>query len=160
MSLPAHFGQPASHAVEIRVYYEDTDFTGVVYHANYLRFFERGRTEFLRGLGLAQRALHGQSGGIAFVVRHIVVDFLRPARMDDLLQVETNLAALGGASVEVSQTIRKGPEILTLAAVKLALVQAGRVIRLPPAMRQRLESVKKDGGSDGGPGKPDLLTSY
>jgi acyl-CoA thioester hydrolase len=159
MSLPARCDPSAPHAVAIRVYYEDTDFTGVVYHANYLRFFERGRTEFLRGLGLGQRALHGETGGIAFVVRHIVVDFLRPARMDDLLQVETDLAALGGASVEVSQTIRKEAEILTRASVKLALVQAGRVIRLPPAMRQRLESVKKADGSDVRPGKPDLLTS-
>lgn len=133
----------APHVFTLRVYYEDTDFTGVVYHANYLRFFERGRTEFLRALGVAQSALHGENGGMAFVVRRIAVDFLRPARMDDLLAVTTAPSALGGASVEVSQTISKGAEILTRAAVTLALVQAGKVVRLPAAMRERLESVKK-----------------
>jgi acyl-CoA thioester hydrolase len=146
------------HALAIRVYYEDTDFTGVVYHANYLRFFERGRTEFLRELGVVQYALHGETGGIAFVVRHIAVDFLRPARMDDLLLVGTELSALGGASVEVSQTISKGPEILTRAAVKLALVRAGKVVRLPSAMRGLLESAKKAVACNGELCEPDLLT--
>jgi acyl-CoA thioester hydrolase len=155
---PSRRRRVSPHVMAIRVYYEDTDFTGVVYHANYLRFFERGRTEFLRELGLGQRALHGETGGIAFVVRHIAVDFLRPARMDDLLQVATALSRLGGASVDVSQTISQGTQILTRAAVKLALVQAGRVVRLPAAMRARLESAKDAIDADAGSGGSDLLT--
>lgn len=129
------------HRLVVRVYYEDTDFSGVVYHANYLRFFERGRTELLRDLGVHQSALHeGMNGDApaAFAVRHMEVDFLSPALMDDALVVETSVAALGGASVTMRQEIRREGAVLVRAVVRIALVQAGRARRLPAELRQRL----------------------
>jgi len=94
-----------THRIPIRVYYEDTDFSGLVYHASHLRFMERGRTELLRELGIHQRALlEGEAGGgFFFVVRAMNLDFRRPALMDDLLTVETRVEAIGGASLTLAQ---------------------------------------------------------
>ncbi len=125
------------HALAVRVYYEDTDFSGVVYHASYLRFLERGRTELLRGLGIDQSALQA-AGGAAFAVRHMTLDFLGAARMDDLLRVDTAVAALGGASVTMRQAVMRGETALMGAAVRIALVRAGRPVRLPADLRERL----------------------
>jgi acyl-CoA thioester hydrolase len=123
----------------VRVYYEDTDFSAVVYHASYLRFMERARTELLRNLGLSQGQLHqsGQSRGITFAVRQMTIDFHQPARMDDLLDVETRVTAVGAASVELSQRIRREGEILVSAHVKVAAISAGRAARLPADIRQK-----------------------
>ena len=99
------------HHMQVRVYYEDTDFSGIVYHANYLRFIERGRTNHLRLMGADQYALFEQaqaeSPGFAFVVRSMEIDFLRPARMDDVLDVVTWPIAVKGASITLSQEVRR-----------------------------------------------------
>ena len=100
------------HHMQVRVYYEDTDFSGIVYHANYLRFMERGRTNHLRLMGADQHALFEQAQeetpGFAFVVRSMEIDFLRPARMDDLLDVVTWPLAVKGASITLAQEVRRG----------------------------------------------------
>ena len=102
------------HTLIVRVYYEDTDFTGIVYHANYLRFMERGRTNHLRLMGAEQHALfeqaHEESPGFAFVVRSMHLDFMRPARMDDVLDVVTWPVAVKGASITLAQEVRRGDE--------------------------------------------------
>jgi acyl-CoA thioester hydrolase len=122
------------HSLPLRVYYEDTDFSGIVYHANYLRFFERGRTEFIRALGVDQLALH-RDEGIAFAVRSINVDFLRPALMDDIIEVETKAGLVRGPSLNLSQTIRRGQEVLTTAQVLVVCIKGGRPQRLPEVLR-------------------------
>ncbi len=125
----------AAHAHELRVYYEDTDFSGLVYHASYLRFLERGRTEWLRALGLHQGEIHAGAAPFVFVVRRMTIDWLKPARMDDWLAVETRLAERRGASADLAQTIRRGGETLIEARVTIACLAAGRPRRLPDALR-------------------------
>ena len=123
------------HVLPIRVYYEDTDFSGVVYHANYLRFCERGRSDCLRLLGVHHHEL--QQGGLAlsFVVRRMVCDFLAPARIDEILEVESRFVGLSGARMEIAQTVSRDGETLFRAAVTAALIDAeGRPKRLPKPM--------------------------
>jgi acyl-CoA thioester hydrolase len=127
----------AVHLLPLRVYYEDTDFSGIVYHANYLRFFERGRTEFIRALGIDQRKLH-RDEGIAFAVRSIHVEFLRPALMDDVVAVETRAGLVRGPSLALHQTIRRGPDALTTAEVVVVCIKDGRPRRLPDSLREAL----------------------
>ncbi|MCX8504656.1 MAG: tol-pal system-associated acyl-CoA thioesterase [Beijerinckiaceae bacterium] len=129
-----------SHRLPIRIYYEDTDFSGVVYHASYLRFLERGRTEVLRDLGVHQAALHGDEGALAFVVRRMTIDWLKPARMDDLVTVETWVDTLRGASLLLGQRIMLGDTVLLTAEVLVALVQNGKAARLTQALREKLGS--------------------
>ncbi len=131
---------PAPHRIAVRVYYEDTDFSGVVYHASYLRFFERGRTELLRALGIEHKVIFAEGGkdSFHFVVRSMAIDFIRPALMDDMLGVETAVAALGGASIEMAQRILRGTEVLVSAQVRIALVAAGKARRLPRDLVARL----------------------
>jgi acyl-CoA thioester hydrolase len=132
---------PIPHLLPVRVYYEDTDFSGLVYHASHLRFMERGRTELLRDLGIFQRALlEGPGGGLFFVVRAMTIDFRRAALMDDLLTVETRVEAVAGASVDLSQRILRGEEALVTASVKVAAVEDGKARRLPPDVRAKFES--------------------
>ncbi len=125
---------------DVRVYYEDTDFSGVVYHASYLRFMERGRTELLRALGLSQgEILAGNAGEIfGFAVRAMNVEFLKPARMDDLLTIETSANAIGGASMDLEQRVLRGEEILITAKVRIACVANGKPARIPKAVRGAL----------------------
>ncbi len=120
---------PGTLLLPVRVYYEDTDFSGSVYHASYLRFLERGRTEFLRAHGVDQSALFAGTAAF-FVVRAMSLDFLKPARMDDELTVETSIETLGGASLKMAQRILRKSEILLEAKVKIALVAGGRAQRL------------------------------
>lgn len=122
----------APHRLTVRVYYEDTDFSGSVYHANYLRFMERGRTELLRTLGVVQADMRDTGTGLplGFVVRRMEIDFRRPARMDDQLTVETRVAEVGGASLDLLQSIRREAETLVEAKVRIALVSGGRARRL------------------------------
>ncbi|MBX9932758.1 MAG: tol-pal system-associated acyl-CoA thioesterase [Methylobacterium sp.] len=122
----------------IRVYYEDTDFSGFVYHASYLRFMERGRTELLRGLAGDQSDLHRDAEGLHFVVRRMVLDYARPARMDDLLDIRTWTSELRGASMHLRQEIRRGDELLVSAEVVVACVRDGRAVRLPDGLRRAL----------------------
>jgi len=127
-----------SHALPIRIYYEDTDFSGVVYHASYLRFLERGRTELLRDLGVHQAALHGDAAALAFAVRRMTIDWLKPARMDDMVTVETRIGAIKGASLMLLQRILRGEELLLTAEVLVVAVSSGKPARLPPGLKERL----------------------
>jgi acyl-CoA thioester hydrolase len=131
--------QPAPDALIVRVYYEDTDFSGRVYHASYLRFLERGRTEWLRGRGLAHREM-AEGSGLVFAVRSLKIDYLAPALMDDLLRVETGLAVMRGASIEFRQRILRGDKELAAAAVRVAAIQDGRSARIPAGLRRLLQA--------------------
>lgn len=126
------------HLHPVRVYYEDTDFSGMVYHAAYLRFLERGRTEYLRAAGVDQSELHAEAGGLVFAVRRMTVEWLRPARMDDLLAVETEVAELRGASIRMNQRILRDGETLLTAAVHVATLSGGKPARIPEALRAKL----------------------
>ena len=123
------------HAMEIRVYYEDTDTAGIVYYANYLRFAERARSEMLRGLGFPQARLRGEEGR-GFAVRRCTADYLSPARLDDLVTVETRVTGVAGAALTLEQNIRRDRETLVVLDVLLACIgREGRPRRLPPALR-------------------------
>jgi len=126
------------HLLPVRVYYEDTDFSGVVYHASYLRFLERGRTEFLRAAGVDQSTLHAEGEGLIFAVRRMTIDYLKPARMDDVLAVETHTAEMRGASLTIAQRILRGDEVLVTADVRVAAIAGGRPARIPDALRSVL----------------------
>jgi acyl-CoA thioester hydrolase len=130
------------HAMQVRVYYEDTDFTGIVYHANYLRFMERGRTNYLRLIGADHRALFEQTEkeapSFAFVVRSMKIDFLKPAFMDDLLEVRTLSREVSGASIVLVQRVMRGEEVLVEAEVRVAFVSEGRPKRIPEALRKAM----------------------
>ena len=117
-----------SHRLDIRVYYEDTDFSGYVYHASYLRFMERGRTEFLRAAGISNSSLFAEEDGLALVVSRLSLNYLRPAAMDDELVVVTALVEARGAVLN----------ILVEAKVLIAAVRHGRVARLPVRLRAAL----------------------
>lgn len=127
-----------AHRLAVRVYYEDTDFSGVVYHAGYLRFLERGRTDSLRLAGLDQRSLHGEGAGLVFAVRRMGLDFLKPARMDDVVVVETRTRAVRGASLVLAQSIHRGTELLLTAEVLVAALVGGRPVRIPDEVRRVL----------------------
>src|ERR1700733_9602162 len=118
------------HVQVVRVYYEDTDFTGIVYHANYLRFMERGRTNYLRLIGADHRALfeatEKEAPGFAFVVRSMNIEFLNPARMDDVLDILTEPEEVKGASTNVRQRVMRGDELLVEAHVRVAFISGGR----------------------------------
>src|SRR5690349_13580159 len=126
--------QLGAHRFDLRVYYEDTDFSGRVYHASYLRFLERGRTEWLRAQGFEQRAL-AASADMVFAVRRIEIDYLKAALMDDLVTIETRIAAVGGASIDFAQSVLRGDELIVRAMVGVAALSAGRPVRLTREMR-------------------------
>jgi len=127
------------HVMQVRVYYEDTDFSGAVYHASYLRFMERGRTNYLRLIGADQRALfeetEREAPGFAFVVRTMQIEFLKPARMDDVLAVVTGTEEVRGASVTLHQRIMRDDETVIDAQVKVAFVSGGRARPIPKPLR-------------------------
>ena len=127
------------HVMRLRVYYEDTDFTGIVYHANYLRFMERGRTNYLRLIGADHRALFAaavaEAPGFAFVVRHMSIDFKKPAHMDDVLTIVTVPEEVKGASVMLHQKVMRGDELLVEAQVQVAFVSGGRARPIPKPLR-------------------------
>lgn len=127
---------PHSHI--LRVYYEDTDLAGIVYYANYLKFIERGRTEWVRSLGVDQGRLRAEEG-IVFAVRRVEADYLRPARFDDELTVTTEVAGVTGARIVLDQTVSRAGERLFQAQVTLVcLTEAGAPARLPAELRRRL----------------------
>jgi acyl-CoA thioester hydrolase len=132
------------HHMQVRVYYEDTDFSGIVYHANYLRFMERGRTNHLRLMGADQHALFTEEErerpGVAFVVRSMQIDFLRPARMDDVLDVVTWPVAVKGASIVLAQEVRRGGDVLVKAQVRVACISEGRAQPIPKELRHLLKA--------------------
>ncbi len=126
------------HIFPIRVYYEDTDFSGAVYHANYLKFCERARSDFLRLLGIHHHALDA----MGFMVRCMACEFQKPAHIDDLLEVETRFVEQRGARLELHQTIKRGGGPIFEANITVALVgHDGKPRRLTPAMLQALTSL-------------------
>lgn len=128
------------HVFPMRVYFDDTDFAGIVYYANYLRFIERARSEWLRSLGLSQVELHGREG-IVFAVRRVEADYLRPARFEDLLEVRTDLRAVTGARIALSQDVWRGEDHLFASIVTLvALTASDTPARLPADLRARLSA--------------------
>jgi acyl-CoA thioester hydrolase len=129
----------------IRVYWEDTDAGGIVYHSNYLNFAERARTEMVRGLGIDQRGLADGGKGFAFAVRRAEMDFRKPARLEDRLEVETRVTAAGGASLSLCQDIRRlddGADLVRL-HIELAFIDLaqGRPARLPETIRATLRAL-------------------
>jgi acyl-CoA thioester hydrolase len=125
-------------ALWVRVYYEDTDFSGRVYHASYLRFLERGRTEWLRRRGFGHRDLAETSGAV-FAVRSLQIEYLAPAMMDDLLEVETGVATVRGASIAFHQRVVRGNKALVTASVLVASIRNDRPARIPADLRRRLQ---------------------
>jgi acyl-CoA thioester hydrolase len=132
------------HEMAVRVYYEDTDFTGIVYHASYLRFMERGRTNYLRLIGADHRALFEQAEkeapGFAFVVRHMGIDFKKPAHMDDVLAIVTTPEEVKGASVTLNQKVMRGEDLIVEAHVQVAFVSGGRARPIPKPLRIAMEA--------------------
>src|SRR5258708_24920117 len=130
------------HTMPVRVYYEDTDFTGIVYHANYLRFMERGRTNYLRLIGADHRALFEQTEkeapSFSFVVRSMKIDFLKPAFMEDLLEVRTLSREVSGASILLLQQVMRGEDVLLEAEVGVAFVSAGPPKSIPQPLRKAM----------------------
>ena len=139
------------HHQQVRVYYEDTDFSGVVYHASYLRFMERGRTNYLRLIGADHRALFEQAAseapGFAFVVRHMDIHFSRPAHMDDVLDIVTTPEEVKGASVMLNQKVMRDDELLVEAHVQVAFVSAGKAKPIPRPLRIAMAADQKTGGA-------------
>lgn len=128
------------HVLAMRVYYEDTDAAGIVYHSNYLKFAERGRTELLRLVGISQAELV-KTHGLAFAVRDCTLDYRAPARLDDLLEVRSRLIELRAATLRAQQVIQRGGENLVTVAVRVACVSlSGRPVRMPSVLRERLEA--------------------
>ncbi len=132
------------HVLPVRVYFEDTDFAQVVYHASYVRWCERGRSDFLRLLGTdARRLIDGTDSHepAAFVVRRMIMDFVRPGRIDDVLEVETRVKELGGASVTLDQVVSRDGMRLFEATVTLVLVSvSGKPLRLSNVVREAFAS--------------------
>jgi len=127
-----------THSFPVRVYYEDTDLAGIVYYANYLKFIERGRTEFVRARGIDQAALM-EATGIVFAVRRVEADYLAPAKFGDDLSVETEVEAVKGASLVMNQRVTRAGEVLFAARVVLvAIGAAGAAVRLPADIRRLL----------------------
>ena len=121
---------------QVRVYYEDTDFSGYVYHANYLKYCERARSGYLRDVGVDQNAMFAD--GHAFVVRKMECEFLRPAKFDDVLDVETSLIEMGGARFELAQTVKHGDELVFSAKVMVAIIgKDGRPQRIPEFLKAK-----------------------
>lgn len=134
------------HRLALRVYYEDTDFSGNVYHAAYLHYFERGRTEFLRDLGVHHSELIEQ--GVAFAVRRMEIDFVAAAHIDDALTVVTAVESLTAARLNLVQKIFRGETLLTEARVQVVAIKVGGgAARLPPALRALLGSSSAQAGA-------------
>jgi acyl-CoA thioester hydrolase len=140
-SIPAD----GRHRYAIRVYYEDTDAGGVVYHATYLRYAERARTEALRDLGVPHADLVNRFG-VMFMVRRVEVDYERGARLDEALTVETEVLEVGGATVRLRQTVRNNESVCAMLTVRLACVrlEGHKVGRIPPPWRDRLTEMQRN----------------
>lgn len=131
--------EAGEHVLPLRVYYEDTDAAGIVYHANYLKFAERGRTDFLRLLGVDQSEM-ARRERLAFAVRDCTVSFKAPARLDDLIEVRSRLLDLKGATLRAEQAIRRSGQELANLAVRVACVTLeGRPVRIPQSLQRALD---------------------
>jgi acyl-CoA thioester hydrolase len=130
---------PPEFTVTVRVYYEDTDFSGVVYHARYLHFFERGRTEALRACGISHAELLARAEPLAFAVRKMITEWISPARIDDLLEVRTRFLTVKGARMEIEQDMRRGETPVARAFVEAACMNLeGKPRRLPAEIAGRI----------------------
>ena len=138
----------ASHRLNVRIYYEDTDAGGVVYHARYLAFAERARTELLRDLGVPHDEM-ARDEGLIFVVRRAEIDYLRPARLDEVVTIESVPLEMGAATVTLRQSFTAGERRVAVLEVQLACVRGadGRPSRIPPRWRAAFEEVRRE--SDG-----------
>src|SRR5215472_6058425 len=139
-------GSERRHVLPVRVYFEDTDFSGLVYHATYLRWCERGRSDFLRLMGNHQALIAGAGGRepAAFVVRRMHLEYLRPARIDEVLEITTRAKVATAASLTLDQRISRDGVDLFTADVMVVLVSAsGRLLRLSPAVREALQICKE-----------------
>ncbi len=133
--------EDGAHILPLRVYYEDTDAAGIVYYANWLRVLERGRTELLRLLGQEHSALRDEKG-VNWVVRRCAIDYLKPARLDEVIEVVTSCGELRGASLDMIQEARRGADVLVRAELVVACMGGnGRPVRLPPQARAALGQV-------------------
>lgn len=128
---PAAFDDQNQHWMEVRVYYEDTDFTGMVYHANYLRFFERGRSSHLRDAGISHQALLNRPDPAAFTLTRVEVDFRKPAVVDDLLKIRTRYLGTKGARILFSQAALRGDTVLAQAEITAVQIHADGRPRRP-----------------------------
>ena len=133
--------RPPAHRFPVRVYYEDTDAAGIVYYANYLKFAERARSEWLREIG-GDEAKAIRMSGLLFVVRRCEIDYLQSARLDDLLEVATRVTGFAGATLDLEQTVRRaGADLVAMNVTLACLNAAGRPARLPAALRAALASL-------------------
>jgi acyl-CoA thioester hydrolase len=129
------------HSFPVRVYYEDTDLAGIVYYANYLKFIERGRSEWVRGLGIDQTRLKADQG-MVFAVRRVVADYLNPAKFEDMLKVTTELRHIGGARIDLHQEVLRGDARLFMAEVTLVCVaDSGSPMRVPADIRAAMQAL-------------------
>src|SRR5437870_1848193 len=129
-----------AHSMPLRVYYEDTDASGIVYYANYLKFAERGRTEMMRALGFAHSSVAAQSG-IVFTVRRLAADYLAPARLDDWLSIDTTIREIGGATLLLDQHVRRdGVTLVSLEILVACIGRDGRPRRVPAGLRAALRA--------------------
>ncbi|MCG5240352.1 YbgC/FadM family acyl-CoA thioesterase [Azospirillum doebereinerae] len=150
-SLSGWFAEDGSHRYPLRVYYEDTDAGGIVYHANYLRFAERARSEMLTLLGFRQTEMakgvttgSDVVTGVSFAVRRATIDFTAPAKLEDTLEVDTRIADIRGASFAVAQIIRRDGRALVRADLQLVTINpAGRAVRLPEAVRAAIDALRR-----------------
>lgn len=135
------------HLLPVRIYYEDTDFSGLVYHANYLRFFERGRSDFLRLAGVRHAEMLA-GPGMAFAVRAMSLDFLKAARIDDALLVRSRFSGLKGPRIHIAQRLERDGEALVAAAVEVCCIdRTGRPMRPPALLLERLKPFLEPGAS-------------
>ena len=129
------------HVIPVRIYFEDTDFSGVVYHANYLRYFERGRSDCLRSLGISHTELFQGDKPMAWAIRRMDLDFIKAARIDDALEVHTVYTKLTGARLFASQAIKRDGETLVRVDLEAACITAeGKPTRIPAAAREALDA--------------------
>jgi len=135
MSLPpldaANFDAARQHWLAVRVYYEDTDFTGMVYHANYLRFFERGRSDHLRDAGVSHQSLLAREDPAAFTLTNVNVTYRKPARVDDLLHIRTRYLGMDGPRIRFSQACLRGGELIAEAEITAVMIHADGRLRRP-----------------------------
>ena len=138
--LPAPFDAERQHWLKIRVYYEDTDFTGMVYHANYLRFFERGRSDFLRDAGVSHQTLLARETPAAFTLTNVEVDYKRAAKVDDLLTIRTRSLGVKGVRMFFEQTCLRGDEVIAEGRITAVMIHTdGRPMRPSPEIVEQLK---------------------
>lgn len=150
MSLPVldaqNFDAARQHWIAVRVYYEDTDFTGMVYHANYLRFFERGRSDHLRDAGISHQSLLAREDPAAFTLTNVNVTYRKPAKVDDLLHIRTRYLGMEGPRIRFSQTCLRGDEVLAEGEITAVMIHAdGRLRRPIKEIAEHLETYRWQG---------------